>query len=77
MSYCSKTIRKVSDQNLKMTEKIAHLSWNYSHVYPLMSFISELGGSLGLFVGFSFMAIFDYLEFILIMFNSLKYSKDR
>ena len=46
------------------------------HVYPLMSFISELGGSLGLFVGFSFIAIFDYLEFILIMFKSLKYSKD-
>ena len=41
-------------------------------VYPLMSFISELGGSLGLFIGFSFVAIFDFFEFIHILFKSLK-----
>ena len=34
-------------------------------VYPLVSFIAELGGSLGLFVGFSFLTIWDYLDFTL------------
>ena len=31
-------------------------------VYPLESFISEFGGALGLFVGFSFMMIWDIFE---------------
>ena len=31
-------------------------------VYPLESFISEFGGALGLFVGFSFMMIWDIIE---------------
>ena len=34
-------------------------------VYPLVSFIAELGGSLGLFVGFSFLTIWDCLDFTL------------
>ena len=34
-------------------------------VYPLVSFIAELGGSLGLFVGFSFLTIWDCLDFAL------------
>ena len=36
-----------------------------SLVYPTMSFISELGGSLGLFVGFSFLTVWDYFDVIL------------
>ena len=31
-----------------------------SLMYPDASFISELGGSLGLFVGFSFLAVWDW-----------------
>ena len=31
-------------------------------VYPVESFISEFGGALGLFVGFSFMMIWDIIE---------------
>ena len=30
-------------------------------VYPLESFIAEFGGSLGLFLGFSFIGCFDFL----------------
>ena len=36
-----------------------------SLVYPPMSFISELGGSLSLFVGFSFLTVWDYFDVIL------------
>ena len=35
-----------------------------SLVYPAVSFISELGGSLGLFVGFSFLTLWDCFEYI-------------
>lgn len=34
-------------------------------VYPPVSFISELGGSLGLFVGFSFLNIWDWIDFLI------------
>jgi len=34
-------------------------------VYPPVSFISELGGSLGLFVGFSFLTIWDCIEYMM------------
>ena len=34
-------------------------------VYPLESFISEFGGALGLFIGFSFMMIWDLIEMLL------------
>ena len=33
-------------------------------VYPPVSFISEMGGSLGLFVGFSFLGIWDFFIFM-------------
>ena len=36
-----------------------------SLVYPTMSFISELGGSLGLFVGFSLLTVWDYFNVML------------
>ena len=34
-------------------------------VYPAVSFIAELGGSLGLFVGFSFLTFWDCLDYAL------------
>ena len=33
-------------------------------MYPEMSFISEIGGGLGLFIGFSFLTIMDVFEFM-------------
>ena len=33
-----------------------------TYVYPAISFISEIGGSLGLFVGFSFLTIWDWFD---------------
>ena len=38
-------------------------------VYPVVSFIAELGGSLGLFVGFSFLTFWDCLDFLLVKYN--------
>ena len=40
-------------------------------MYPFSSFVSDVGGALGLFVGFSFMALWDAIEFLLILI--LKY----
>ena len=34
-------------------------------IFPLRSFISEFGGALGLFLGFSFMMIWDGIEALL------------
>ena len=41
-------------------------------VYPTMSFIAEIGGSLGLFVGFSFLTAWDCLDFIVAKFRHAK-----
>ena len=38
---------------VKMTEEI---------VYPVESFISEFGGALGLFLGFSLIMLWDWIE---------------
>ena len=35
-------------------------------IYPLVSFVSDLGGSLGLFVGFSFLNLWDFFDFMLV-----------
>ena len=42
-------------------------------VYPSMSFISEFGGSLGLFVGFSFLTAWDFFNFL---FEESKFVKN-
>ena len=34
-------------------------------VYPLSSFVAEVGGTLGLFLGFSFLALWDMMENLL------------
>ena len=43
-----------------------------SYVYSAISLIGELGGSLGLFVGFSFLTIFDFYDFMQKSFQILK-----
>ena len=32
--------------------------------YPAISFIAEMGGALGLFIGFSFLSVWDFWEFV-------------
>ena len=34
-------------------------------MYPLSSFVSDVGGALGLFVGFSFIGLWDVIEILL------------
>jgi hypothetical protein len=38
------------------------------YLYDVVSFVSEFGGALGLFLGFSFFAFWDILEIILAAF---------
>ena len=39
---------------------------NEVYMYPIESFVSEFGGALGLFLGFSFLMIWDILKVIMI-----------
>ena len=32
--------------------------------YPAISFIAEMGGALGLFIGFSFLSVWDFWEYL-------------
>ena len=42
-------------------------------VYPLSSFIAEVGGSLGLFIGLSFLSIYDLIiDFIYFTIGLMK-----
>ena len=41
------------------------------YIYDFISFISECGGSLGLFLGFSFIMVLDYLAPILTIMKKL------
>ena len=55
---------------LKQVDKKLNLVWLSTNalerteqlLYPLESFVSEFGGALGLFLGFSFMIVWDLLE---------------
>ena len=42
---------------------------NEIQIYPFISFICDLGGSLGLFVGFSFLTLWDFFDMIYIKFK--------
>ena len=42
------------------------------YIYPALSFMADIGGTLGLFVGFSFFMVWDKLKHLLILFRSLK-----
>ena len=39
------------------------------YIYPAISFIGEFGGSLGLFLGVSFLTIFDIFDTIVKLFE--------
>ena len=42
-------------------------------VYEFVSFVSEFGGSLGLFLGFSFYSVWDVLElFLAVLYKQRK-----
>ena len=44
-----------------------------AYLYPFISFLAEFGGSLGLFLGFSFLSlwdvIIDFFQFLFIFYN--------
>ena len=40
--------------------------------YPTISFIAEMGGSLGLFIGVSFLSVWDFGEFIFEKYKQFK-----
>ena len=42
--------------NIKITEKIETI------LYPFESFLAEFGGALGLFIGFSFFGLFEFVK---------------
>jgi hypothetical protein len=54
-------LQLASSKVLKRTEEI---------IYSLESFVSEFGGALGLFLGFSFMMVWDAFAFVVYFFNS-------
>ena len=37
------------------------------YIYPITSFLAEAGGALGLFLGFNFMMVWDFIEAIILM----------
>ena len=39
--------------------------------FSTISFIAEMGGSLGLFVGFSFLSVWDWLAFLVEKYKNL------
>ena len=42
------------------------------YIYPILSFISDIGGSLGLFIGFSFFMMWDILKEFIIFLKYLR-----
>ena len=46
-------------------------------VYPFQSFMAEFGGSLGLFLGFSFMTIWDGLKSLILYMMEIKKVSDK
>ena len=54
--YTSLNVRFSSITALERTEEL---------LYPIESFVSEFGGALGLFLGFSFMMIWDVITLLL------------
>ena len=39
---------------------------NEIQIYPFVSFLCDLGGSLGLFVGFSFLTLWDFFDIVFV-----------
>ena len=41
--------------------------------YPAISFIAEMGGSLGLFIGVSFLSVWDFWEYVFDKYKKHRY----
>ena len=64
-------------KNFASPENITGLSFGFSsnsmsvseevYIYPTTSFMAEAGGALGLFLGFNFMMVWDFIEAIILM----------
>ena len=75
LTPCSYTEYKLAAEPLKKAHKNPRLmlmltssfvkSRKEELIYPLVSFVAEFGGSLGLFLGFSFFMIWDALEVLI------------
>ena len=44
-------------------------------IYPLSSLVAEFGGTLGLFLGFSFMTLWDHIQLLGYVTMALQMSK--
>ena len=44
---------------------------NEIQIYPFESFLCDLGGSLGLFVGFSFLTLWDFFDIVYVKIKQL------
>ena len=42
------------------------------YLYPMSSFVAEFGGTLGLFVGFSFLTLWEMILCMIKLFKSVK-----
>ena len=42
------------------------------YIYPALSFIADIGGTLGLFVGFSFFMVWDKLKHFVVFCRTLR-----
>ena len=67
MDYIIKTIKNFDDGEYESVGLTFGFSSTFLRIkedkwlYPIESFIAEVGGSLGLFLGFSFLGIWDML----------------
>ena len=61
-----KTASYITDKFLFSLWAVSNNTWVETEelIYPLSSLVAEFGGTLGLFLGFSFMTIWDSLQFV-------------
>ena len=58
---------KIMLANMEITEEFEH------YMYDFESFVSEFGGALGLFLGFSFFTLWDFgAPFLIVMKKAIK-----
>ena len=55
--------------NFDNIEKLEREVW----AYPVISFIAEIGGSLSLFIGVSFLSVWDFLEYVFDRYKQYRY----
>ena len=74
MKYAAVTLGDKSMMYLA-SEDMMHISMSFAstqitvreevYTYPFTSFVAEFGGALGLFLGFSFLNLWDFIKFLL------------